>query len=221
MTKIKTEVAPIDPQDPDSDLIRYAVKVLETGGLVVLPTDTVYGLVCDPRQAASVEAIYRAKGRRKDSPLALLLHDMSQVSDYAEEIPDGAARAMQAFWPGPLTVVLRSRSDATAAVRAGKDSIGLRLPAHMIPRLVAGGLGAALASTSANRSSEPAAVTADQALAHLEDKVHLLLDGGQAPLSSESTVISFLGRRPEALRLGAISLDRLQEVLGEVVAKTV
>jgi len=219
MTKIKTEVAPIDPQEPNPDLIRYAAKVLETGGLVVLPTDTVYGLVCDPRLPAAVDAIYRVKDRRRDSPLALLLHDMSQVTDYAEEIPEGAVTAMQRFWPGPLTVILKGRPEATATVRAGKASVGLRLPAHMVPRLVAGGLGAALASTSANRSTEPAAVTAEQALAHLEDKVHLLLDGGRAPLASESTVVSFLRSRPEVLRLGAISLDRLQEVLGDVSAK--
>ncbi len=166
-----------------------------------------------------MDRIYRVKARRRDLPLALLLHDMAQAGAYVEDIPEGAARAMQEFWPGALTVVLRDRSEATAAVRAKRNSVGLRLPAHMVPRLVAGSIGAALASTSANRSKRPPSVDAEQALEYLESLVDLVLDGGPATLGQESTVLSFAGRYPQVLRAGAISVQRLREVLGEVKAK--
>jgi tRNA threonylcarbamoyl adenosine modification protein (Sua5/YciO/YrdC/YwlC family) len=217
--KLKTEVAVIDPQEPEAEVLRSAAGVLEQGGLVVLPTDTVYGLVCDPRSPAAVDQIYRVKGRRRAMPLALLLHDMAQVSAYVEEIPEAAVRAMQAFWPGALTVVLRARADAAAAVRAKRDTLGFRLPAHVVPRLVAGTVGGALASTSANQSERPAATTASQALEYLDGLVHLIVDGGPATPGQESTVVSFSGDGPRILREGALSPQRLREVLGEVKAK--
>ena len=219
MQTVETELIQVDPQEPDPEIVRRAAGVIEAGGLVVLPTDTVYGLVCDPRLPHAVDRIYQVKGRRRDSPLALLLHDMSQANAYVEHLPEVAVRAMQHFWPGPLTVVLGDPSEATAAVRAKKASVGLRLPAHVVPRLVAGSLGVALASTSANRSNQPAAITAQQALDHLQGLVQMVLDGGAATLGQESTVLSFLGRQPEVLRAGGISMRRLKEVLGDVRAK--
>jgi L-threonylcarbamoyladenylate synthase len=216
MIIIKTEISTVDPQEPEAGVIKHAGRLIETGGLVVIPTDTVYGLVCDSRQRQAVEQVYRVKGRRRDLPLVLLLRDTSQVADYIEDVPEDAVRAMQEFWPGPLTIVLRDKGEATAAVRAGGDTVGLRLPAHMVPRLVAEAVGAPLASTSANRSTQPPAITAQQALDHLDGHVNLVVDGGPAPLSQESTVVSFLGGPARVLREGAISAARLREVVGEV-----
>jgi len=212
----KTEVVAVDAHDPDPAVIAHAAQVIADGHLVVLPTDTVYGLVCDPRQPKAVERIYQVKRRDRTMPLALLLHDMSQAMTYAHDAPELAVRAMQHFWPGALTVVVRDRSEATAAVRARGDTVGLRLPAHVIPRLVAGEMGCAIASTSANRSTHPAPVTAEEALADMDGLVPLVLDAGRAPLGEESTVVSFATAPPRMLRHGAISLARLQEVLGEV-----
>ena len=214
-----TEVLLVDPQEPEPCAIESAARVIREGGLVVLPTDTVYGLVCDPRQPAAVEQVYRVKARRRDLPLALLLHDMAEVGAYVEEVPESAVRAMQQFWPGALTVILRDKSEATAAVRAKKNTIGLRLPAHVVPRLVGGSVGCAPASTSANRSGEPAPTTAEDAVAQLGGLVQLCLDAGPTPLRQESTVVSFASHPPQVLRAGAISVERLREVLGEVRAK--
>ncbi len=216
MNIIRTEVSTVDPQEPDEAIIKYAGKVIETGGLVVLPTDTIYGLVCDSRRQEAIEHIYRVKGRSRDLPLILLLHDMSQVAQYLDDVPEKAVHAMQQFWPGALTIVLRDTSQATAAMRAGGDTIGLRLPAHMVPRLVAGTVGAPLASTSANRTSQPPAVSAQQALDQLDGRVNVILDGGPAPLSHESTVVSFATDPPMILRQGAISATRLHQALGEI-----
>jgi len=212
----RTEVIAVEAEDPDPPAIARAAQVIEGGGLVVLPTDTVYGLVCHPGQAKAVAQIYEVKQRDRSLPLALLLHDMSQALTYAHDAPPLAMRAMQHFWPGALTVVVQDRSEATAAVRARKDTVGLRLPAHVVPRLVAGQLGCALASTSANFSTHPAPLTAEEALAELEGRVALVLDAGRTPLGAESTVVSFAVSPPRLLRLGAVSLARLQEVLGEV-----
>jgi L-threonylcarbamoyladenylate synthase len=219
MKSAKARLIVVDPQEPEPEAVEAAARVVEEGGLVVLPTDTVYGLVCDPGKRESIDEVYRVKGRRRETPLALLLQDMARVSAYIDEIPEAAARAMQAFWPGPLTVVLRDRSEATAAVRGKGDTVGFRLPAHMVPRLVADKVGGALASTSANRSGRPAAKTAGQALESLEELVHLVIDGGPAPLGQESTVVSFADDVPRVLREGALSAQRLREVLGEVRAK--
>jgi L-threonylcarbamoyladenylate synthase len=219
MTGAQTEVLAVDAREPDLRVIERAIAVVREGGLVVLPTDTVYGIVCDPDNREAVEGIYRVKGRRRDLPLALLLHDMAQVSDYVETVPEAAVRAMQRFWPGPLTVVVRDRAERTAAVRAGKGTVGLRLPAHLVPRLVAGGLGRALASTSANRSGRPAPVTMEEALSDLRGMVDLALDAGRTPIAQESTVVDFTQEPPRLLRVGAIVPERLREVVGEVRAK--
>jgi L-threonylcarbamoyladenylate synthase len=215
----ETEVIAVDPEEPDPEAIARAGQVIRGGGLVVLPTDTVYGLVCDPRQPAAVDRIYRVKGRRRELPLALLLYDMAQASEHTQEVPAAAVRAMQEFWPGALTVVLRARSEATAALRAGKETIGLRLAAHIVSRLVAASIGFPLASTSANRSGQPAPTTAEGALEQLAGLAELVLDAGPAPAGRESTVVSFVSDPPRVLREGAISVERLREVLGRVAGK--
>jgi L-threonylcarbamoyladenylate synthase len=221
MDQRKTQVVTVDPDEPDPQAIQRAADIVRDGGLVVIPTDTVYGLVCDPRQPEAVQQIYRVKGRRRDQPLALLLHDMSQVSASVEHVPELAVRAMQHFWPGALTVVVRAcpardRSDATAAVRARKNTVGLRLPAHVVPRLVAHALGSPLASTSANRSGQPAPTTAEQARDQLQGLIELVLDAGPTPTAHESTVVDFSRQPPRVLRPGAIPVQRLRELLGDV-----
>jgi L-threonylcarbamoyladenylate synthase len=219
MPSAKTAVISLDAHDPEPEAIEQAARVIRGGGLVVVPTDTVYGLVADPGQLEAVERIYQVKQRGRDLPLSLLLHDMSQVSAYVQDVPELAVRVMQEFWPGALTAVVGNCLQTTAAVCAGLDSVGLRLPAHVVPRLVAGSAGCALASTSANLSGQPAARTAEDALRQLDGLVALVLDAGPTPLGQESTVVSFVERPPRLLRAGAISLARLREALGEVQEK--
>lgn len=219
MVKLETRVLAVDAHDPEPRVIEEAARVIRAGGLVVLPTDTVYGLVCDPGQPAAVDQIYQVKQRHRELPLSLLLHDMAQVSAYVYDVPEIAVRAMQQFWPGALTVIVGRCRETTAAVSAGKDTVGLRLPAHVVPRLVAGSAASALASTSANRSRQPAPRTAEEAVEQLDGLVSLVLDAGPTPVGQESTVVSFAGDPPQLLRAGAISLARLREALGEVRAK--
>lgn len=214
-----TEVLRVDAHEPDPLAIQRAAEVIRDGGLVVLPTDTVYGLVCDPRQTAAVDRIYEVKQRSRELPLVLLLYDMAQVETFISEVPPAAVRAMQEFWPGALTIVLRDCSPATEPLRACKETIGLRLPAHLVPREVAMYVGGGLASTSANLSGRPSPTTAEQALEQLDGLVSLVLDAGPTRFAHESTVVSFECDPPEVLRVGAIGVARLREVLGEVVSR--
>lgn len=212
----QTDVLAVDPLEPDPQAINRAAGTIREGGLVVLPTDTVYGITCHPRQAAAVDRIYAVKNRRRELPLALLLRDMSQVTQYVSDIPESAVEAMQRFWPGPLTCVLADESPATELVRSGRTTLGLRLPAHIVPRLVAQRAGTALASTSANRSGASSPVTAEQALDQLSGLVDLVLDAGPTPLGRESTVVSFVSEPPEVVRPGALPTARLRQVLGRI-----
>ncbi len=213
---VDTTVIAVSAQDPEMEVVRRAAEVLLGGGLVVVPTDTVYGLVCDPRQTPAVDRLYEVKQRSRDLPLVLLLRDMAQVEAFIEDIPEAAVRAMQEFWPGALTVVLRDCSEATEPLRACKETIGLRLPAHMVPRAVAELVGGSLASSSANISGKLGPVTAQQALDQLDGLVDLVLDAGQTKFAHESTVVDFTVSPPRVLRVGAITTSRLREVLGEV-----
>jgi len=214
-----TEVIRVDPHDPDPATIARAAEVIGAGDLVVLPTDTVYGLVCDPHQTAAVDRVYEVKGRSRDLPLVLLLHDMVQVETFIADVSPTAVRAMQEFWPGALTVVLRDCSPLTEALRACQETIGLRLPSHLVPRMVAQLTGGGLASTSANLSGKPAPTRAEEAIEQLDGLVSLVLDAGPTPFAHESTVVSFVEDPPELLREGAITVARLREVLGEVRTK--
>ena len=199
MLRVETEVVVVDAHEPEPREVERAARIVREGGVVALPTDTVYGLVCDPGQPAAVDLIYEVKQRGRDLPLALLLHDMAQASIYARDVPENAVLAMQQFWPGALTVVVEGCRETAGAVCAGQEGIGLRLPAHVVPRLVAGAAGGALASTSANRSGQPAARTADEVVAQLGGLVPLVLDAGPSRLQAESTVVSFVGRPPRLL----------------------
>jgi L-threonylcarbamoyladenylate synthase len=214
-----TEVIKVEAHDPDPLALARAAEVLRGGGLVVLPTDTVYGLVCDPRQAAAVDRLYEVKQRSRDLPLVLLLHDMAQVESFIGAVPEKAVRAMQEFWPGALTVVLRDCSPETEPLRACQESIGLRLPAHLVPKLVAQHTGGALASSSANVSGGLSPTTAEEAVAQLDGLVQVVLDAGPTKFARESTVVSFIEEPPVVLREGAITVARLREVLGEVRTK--
>lgn len=216
MAKTNTRALAVDPHEPDVGPVEEAAQVLRAGGLVVVPTDTVYGLVCDPGRPEAVDRIYVAKGRRRDLPLSLLLEHQGQVSEYVHSVPEAAVRAMQQFWPGALTVVLGSCKETVQPVCAGLESVGLRLPAHLVPRAVAGRAGFALASTSANKSGHLSPRTAQEALADLEGVVELVLDAGPAPLGAESTVVSFVSDPPRVLREAAIPLARLRDALGAV-----
>ncbi len=178
--------------------------ILGAGGLVVHPTDTVYGLAADPFHAGAIEKLYAAKSRPRDLPVSISVAGVGDVFRFGQRTAIAEAFCAKNL-PGPYTVVLRATTDAPRTVVSKDGQIGLRVPAHPIPRLLAKAFGP-VTSTSANQHGQPAPSTCDQAREQLGDRVDLYVDGGPTPLSGESTVVDLSGSRAKILRQGPIRL---------------
>jgi len=202
------------PTFSDASLAR-AVEILRTGGIVAIPTETVYGLAADASRADAVAEIYRAKGRPSFNPLIVHVPDSARAEQLA--IFNGLARQLvDAFWPGPLTLVLPKRKDApvTAAVTAGLDTLALRCPAHPVMQAVLRASGLDLAAPSANRSGAISPTRAEHVAAGLGDRVELILDAGRCAAGLESTIVAVRGDDYVVLRPGPVTTAMLADVAG-------
>jgi L-threonylcarbamoyladenylate synthase len=195
----------VDAQRPDPASVAQAVAALRRGELIILPTDTVYGVAADPRLAGAEEKIYRAKARDPRKPIPLLVACMADAESLGAVVSPTARRLAAQFWPGPLTLVLRT----------GSVFEGYRVPALPVTLAVIRGAGSALRVTSANRSGESDACTATQALAALGDAARLALDAGPSPIGAPSTVVKIEGERWSILREGAIAAPAIRRLLEE------
>lgn len=204
-------------RDADAPGVAAAAELLRGGGLVAVPTETVYGLAARADRAAAVAAIYRAKGRPDFNPLIVHILGLAQAETLARF--DDRARALAAaFWPGPLTLVLPKRAEAplAAAVTAGLPTVALRSPAHPAMRAVLAAAGLPLAAPSANRSGAISPTSATHVAASLGDRVGLILDGGDCAQGIESTILALReGGGWQVLRPGPITAAQVSEVLGE------
>jgi L-threonylcarbamoyladenylate synthase len=213
----------VDAPAVDSERIAQAVEVLKHGGLVAVPTETVYGLAADATSEAAVRAVFAAKGRPADHPVIVHVADASALDDWAREVPDSARALAAAFWPGPLTLVLKRSPRALDVVTGGQDTVGLRCPAHPWARALLQAFGGALAAPSANRFGRLSPTTAEHVRADLGEKpaggVDLILDGGACPVGIESTIVDLSGEQPTLLRPGSITRLDLEQVLGTPVAE--
>ncbi|MGE0801079.1 MAG: L-threonylcarbamoyladenylate synthase [Lautropia sp.] len=208
------------PRPSEAELAE-AVARIAAGEAIGLPTETVYGLAADAANRDGVAAIYRIKGRPADHPLIVHVLDAERARQWADW-PAEAQRLADAFWPGPLTLVLRRRADAPAWACGGQPTIGLRAPAHplaraLLQRLAPLGI-TGLAAPSANRFGRVSPTSAAHVRADLGDDIALVLDGGSAPVGIESTIVDLSRGTPVLLRPGAIGADRLAAVLGAAVA---
>ena len=186
-----------------------AVRVLRAGGIVALPTDTVYGIAADLAIPGGIERLFEAKRRPADRAIMLLLANADQAAELADW-PPAASVLADAFWPGGLTLVLQQRPglDLPAALTGGRPTIGLRVPDHAAPRALAAAIGP-LPVTSANVSGLPEAATAEEILAQLGDAIELIIDGGPSHGGPASTVIDCTGPVPRILRSGAIAPEAI------------
>ena len=205
---------------PGSDpaAIAQAVQALRAGELLGLPTETVYGLAADADNAAAVAQIYSAKGRPSDHPLIVHVASSTQVARYAAQVPDFAQRLMDAFWPGPLTLILPRRPGVAAAAAGGQDSIGLRCPSHPVAQALLRACGLGLAAPSANRFGRVSPTTAAHVQAELGSAL-LVLDGGPCPVGIESTLVDCTRGAPVVLRPGQITREQLQAACGRSVGQ--
>lgn len=189
-----------------------AIAVLRTGGVVGLPTDTVYGIAVDPDLPGALELLYAAKQRPPDRRIAVLCADVAQAAGLGEMTPPAEALAA-AFWPGGLTLVLRVRPGSVpAAFGTEIETLGIRVPAHACPRAIARALGP-LPTTSANLSGQPEATDAEAIVAILGQAVGLVIDGGPSSGGLASTVVDCSGSRVRILRSGAIPADEIVDCL--------
>jgi L-threonylcarbamoyladenylate synthase len=198
------------------DAIDAAVEVLRRGGLVAIPTETVYGLAADASDPDAVRRIFAAKGRPADHPLIVHLPDADALDGWADPVPDGARALADAFWPGPLTMVLPRHARVPDVVTGGRDTVGLRVPAHPLTHRLLVRFGGGLAAPSANRFGRVSPTRAGDVVADLGGDVDLVLDGGPCEVGVESTIVELTGE-PTVLRTGQITADQLEEVLGRPV----
>jgi L-threonylcarbamoyladenylate synthase len=207
---------PVDAREIDR-----AVAVLRQGGLVAMPTETVYGLAADADNADAVRAVFAAKGRPADHPVIVHVADETALDRWARVVPDGARALATAFWPGPLTIVLPRSARASDLITGGQESVGLRCPAHPWAHALLAAFGGAVVAPSANSFGRLSPTTAAHVLADLgvkpSGKIDLVLDGGPCPVGIESTIVDLSGAAPRLLRPGLITREQLQQVLGRPV----
>lgn len=196
--------------------IKTAAEILRTGGLVGIPTETVYGLGANGLDPAAVSHIFQAKGRPQDNPLILHIPEASWLERYCGNIPDAAYRLAEKFWPGPMTMILPRKDIVPDAVTAGLDTVGMRCPAHPLCREIIRMAGVPVAAPSGNTSGRPSPTTARHMLEDMEGKIDAIVDGGPCAVGVESTIIDLTCTPPRLLRPGGITLEQLGSVLGEV-----
>lgn len=211
MNETTTPTADLQPCAPES--IAAAVACLRAGGVVAVPTETVYGLGADARNAEAVRRVFAIKGRPADHPLIVHVAGAEQAADWAVVSPL-ARQLMARFWPGPLTLVLPARGDVPRVVTGGQDSVALRAPSHPLAQALLRAFGGGLAAPSANRFGAVSPTEAQHVRDSLGDAVDRILDGGPCRFGVESTIVSLLGERPRILRPGALPAAALREVLG-------
>ena len=190
--------------------------LLRAGGLVAFPTETVYGLGANALSAEAVQRIYTAKGRPSFNPLIVHIADPSELETVAREVPPVARTLADAFWPGPLTLVLPKRSHVPDIVSAGLDTVGVRVPSHPVARALIRRAGVPVAAPSANAFTRVSPTTAAHVVTQLGAAVDLVIDGGSTTVGIESTVVDVSGERPLLLRLGGVSREALERVVGPV-----
>lgn len=191
-----------------------AVKVLRNGGVVAIPTDTVYGLAAAFDDDDAIERIFRIKGRAPSLAIPLLLNSADAVEQYVTKIPESFWALAAAFWPGQLTIVMRKSTLVSERLTAGRNTVGLRVPDHRLPRHLSKSLGRAITGTSANLSGSPSLTTAKEVEEQLGSAVDLVVDGGATPGPISSTVVDLSGDRPTILREGRITPEDIRRAIG-------
>ncbi len=197
----------------DAEIAR-AVEVLRRGGLIGLPTETVYGLAADASNAAAVAKIFAAKGRPADHPLIVHLADAAAVKDWAQSIPGYAWRLAESFWPGPMTLILPRRAEVLDVVTGGLETVGLRVPSHPVALRLLKAFQGGLAAPSANRFGRVSPTTAEDVVRELEASVDMVLDGGPCQIGVESTIVDATGEVPCILRPGGVTVEAIAARLG-------
>ena len=196
--------------------LKEVAEILNNGGIVGIPTETVYGLAANAYDESAVAKIFEAKGRPQDNPLIVHIADMNELEVVAAQIPESAKKLAAAFWPGPLTMVLKRTEKIPASVSAGLDTVAVRMPSNEVARAIIEVSGLPLAAPSANISGRPSPTTAQHVIDDLGGKIDAVVVSGDCSVGVESTVISLVDGKNRLLRPGGITHEQLESVIGPV-----
>ena len=202
--------------ETDEKQLERVGEILRNGGLVAIPTETVYGLAANAFDGEAVKKIFAAKGRPQDNPLIVHINALSQWGELVSDIPENARRLAEAYWPGPLTVILKKSDAIPDEVSAGLDTVAVRMPSHKTAAEIIGAAGVPLAAPSANISGKPSPTTFAHTVNDMDGKIDAIVDGGECDVGVESTVVSLAGDVPVLLRPGGITPKQLTDVLVEL-----
>ena len=213
---MKTCIQQVDPVRPDGFIMNKAANILRNGGLVAFPTETVYGLGANGLDKQACRKIYQAKGRPSDNPLILHICNENQLLKIVSVIPPKAKAVMDAFWPGPITLIFPKSSLVPMEVTGGRDTVAVRCPSHPVARALIEAADLPIAAPSANLSGKPSPTQASHVIEDLLDRVDMILDGGATEVGLESTILDLTEEIPMILRPGAVTLEMLEEKIGRV-----
>lgn len=219
---METILVKIDEADPDMESIQKAGSIIRAGGLVAFPTETVYGLGGDALNPDSSRKIYAAKGRPSDNPLIVHICRWEDIYRVADFVPEAAERLARAFWPGPLTMILKKTELVPRETTGGLDTVAIRFPQDRTAQLFIEAAGGFVAAPSANISGKPSPTLAQYVAEDMNGRIEMILDGGEVGIGLESTIVDLTGDEPMILRPGFITKDMLEEVLESVdIDKTI
>lgn len=214
--KMHTRVLKVNPKRPEPEKIRTAARRIKMGDLVAFPTETVYGLGADALDAKAVRKIFVAKGRPSDNPLIIHICDRKDLSVLAVRIPDMAYSLADAFWPGPLTMVLKKSKRVPKITTGGLDTVAVRMPENRIAQALIKESGTPIAAPSANYFGRPSPTAAEHVLEDMVGRIGLVIDGGPTKIGIESTVVDLTSKVPILLRPGGVTVEQLQKELGRI-----
>ena len=211
-----TQVRKLDYDSIDPEIMKEAGDIIRAGGLVAFPTETVYGLGGDALNPESSRKIYAAKGRPSDNPLIVHIEERADLYKIAAKVPEKAEKMMDAFWPGPLTLIFPKTDRVPSETTGGLDTVAVRMPSDGIAAAFIRAAGGFIAAPSANVSGRPSTTTAAHVIEDLSGRIEMILDGGQAVIGLESTIVDMSVEPPVILRPGAITKDMMEAVIGPV-----
>ena len=211
------ETKKLDAINDYGNAVNQASEILKSGGIVALPTETVYGLAASAYSDDAIKAVFEAKGRPQDNPLIVHISNLDMLKDVACDIPDAAYKCAEKFWPGPFTMVLPKGDKIANSVSAGLNTVAVRYPSEKTICDIISLSGLPLAAPSANTSGKPSPTTAAHVIDDLDGKIDAVVIGGDCAVGVESTVVSLVGDKPRLLRPGAVTPEQLKKVLPDLV----
>lgn len=213
---MNTIIQKVNPERLERDTLKEAVNILRNGGLVAFPTETVYGLGGNALEETAAKKIYEAKGRPSDNPLIIHIGEKNALEELTEQVPPKALQLAEAFWPGPLTMILKKSKKVPFSTTGGLDTVAVRMPKHKIALQLIKESGVYIAAPSANLSGRPSPTLAEHVAEDLGGRIDMIIDGGMVGLGLESTIIDVTQEIPMILRPGYITQAMLENVIGRV-----